>query len=344
MINQIHIENFTCFTNKDLTFSKGINIFIGKNGTGKTHIMKCLAASMKANQLFYQSTSKTKDKYGELLADKLMGYFKPDTLGHLVNKYSSSSASIQIMFDSNTLSYSFGEKASLVKTDNNTYIEQPHFIYIPPREVFSLFEGFISLYERREISFDETYLDLAKAMDAAPLKNEALKEAKEMIKPILEKWNLDVIKNGNRFYIVDDGKQYEAHLVAEGLRKVATIIYLCINGELKKNSILFWDEPESNLNPTLISIIVDLLLILAKEHGIQIFLSTHDYLLSHKLSLMAEYNQAQSPDMKFFSMYKGKENHNVEIETANALIDIQNNPILQEYAAFFDLENKFMRS
>lgn len=50
--------------------------------------------------------------------------------------------------------------------------------------MFSLFEGFISLYEKREISFDETYLDLAKAMDVAPLKNDALKEVQDILAPV----------------------------------------------------------------------------------------------------------------------------------------------------------------
>lgn len=80
-----------------------------------------------------------------------------------------------------------------------------------------------------------------------------------------KKCNISIIRKGNRFYIIDDGKEYEAHLVAEGLQKMATILYLCINGELKPESILFWDEPESNMNPTLISIIVDLIVELAKN-------------------------------------------------------------------------------
>lgn len=337
MINELNLNSFTCFDNCKFELSKNINVFIGRNGTGKTHILKCLAATMKANALFQQSTSKTKDKYGDLLTDKLLGYFKPDVLGHLVNKYGSGTASVKVTLDTGTITYNFGERASLVKTDNNVYIDQPPFIYIPPREMFSLFEGFISLYDRREISFDETYLDLAKAMDAAPLKNEALKEAKEMLAPILEKWNIDVTRKGNRFYMIDDNKEYEAHLVAEGLRKVATILYLCINGELKPNSILFWDEPESNMNPTLISIIVDLLMELSQKHGVQIFISTHDYLLSHKLSMMAEYAPATSPEMRFFSLYKDE--HHVDVEVADKLVDIAHNPILEEYSAFYDLEN-----
>lgn len=340
MLKKLYLKNFTCFEECHLEFCEGINVFIGRNGTGKTHIMKCLAASMKANKLFADSTSKTKDKFGELFAERLCGYFKPDSLGHLVNKYETGSATVQVTLDSGVLDYTFGEKASLTRSDNNAYIEQPHFIYIPPREMLSLFEGFISLYEKREISIDETYLDLAKAMDAMPLRNEALDEALKMLSPILEKWRITVVRKGNRFYVIDDNKEYEAHLLAEGLRKMATLFYLCMNGELKPGNILFWDEPESNMNPALISVIVEVLLELSRKYHVQIFISTHDYLLSHKLSMMAEYAPSESPDMRFFSLQKVE--NNVTIEEANTLVGLEHNPILDEYAAFYDLEHEYM--
>ena len=341
MNNKLYLNGFTCFQDCTLEFCKGINVFIGRNGTGKTHILKSMAAAMKANSLFALSTSKTKDKFGDLLTEKLLGYFKPDTLGHLVNKYGTGTASVELTTDSGSLGFNFSEKASLAKTDNNAYIAQPHFIYIPPREMFSLFEGFISLYEKREISFDETYFDLAKAMDAAPLKNEARKEVEDMLAPLLEKWKVKVLRKGNRFYIIEDGKEYEAHLVAEGLRKMATLLYLCINGELKPGNILFWDEPESNMNPALISTIVDLLVELSTKYGIQSFISTHDYLLSHKLSMLTEYTAGDSPEMRFFSLKK--EGHDVSVEVADNLMDINHNPILQEYASLFDLETEYMQ-
>ncbi len=37
-------------------------------------------------------------------------------------------------------------------------------------------------------------------------------------------------------------------LVSEGYRKMATIMYLILSGSLTKDSILFWDEPETNMN------------------------------------------------------------------------------------------------
>lgn len=39
MINSILLKNFTGFTENEFHFVKGINVFIGKNGTGKTHVM-----------------------------------------------------------------------------------------------------------------------------------------------------------------------------------------------------------------------------------------------------------------------------------------------------------------
>ena len=44
-ITRLQLENFTAFESLDMEFSPGINVFVGANGTGKTHIMKvCYAA------------------------------------------------------------------------------------------------------------------------------------------------------------------------------------------------------------------------------------------------------------------------------------------------------------
>lgn len=342
MIKSLNLSDFTCFSHNIIEFSKGINVLIGKNGTGKTHIMKCLTATLKANEEFKHSTAQTRDKYNELLSDKLMSYFKPDALGRLVNKNSKSSSVGVEFFTGDKIEYGFSTGMKLVKSDVANYIQTSPFLYIPPREVFSLFEGFIGLYERREISFDQSYVDLAKALNVTPLKGAPYQKAIKMVQPILEKWDIQVVQKNNRFYVIEQGKEYEAHLVAEGLRKVATILYLVSNGELKENSILFWDEPEANLNPSLISVIADLLLSLNK-HGIQIFIATHDFLLTHRLSLHAEYPNVENPvDFAFFNLEK--QENKLVIEKGTSLVEIQNNAILNEYAAFYDEETRLINS
>lgn len=41
-IQSLELKNFTKFKHINLTFSEGINVFIGGNGTGKTHLLKVL--------------------------------------------------------------------------------------------------------------------------------------------------------------------------------------------------------------------------------------------------------------------------------------------------------------
>lgn len=131
----------------------------------------------------------------------------------------------------------------------------------------------------------------------------------------------------------------EAHLVAEGLRKLASILYLILNGEINANTVLFWDEPESNLNPALIRVVAEFIRELQKC-GLQIFIATHDYLLTHMLSLYSEYKEYTSACVRFFGLHK--EESKIGIEEGDTLAAIQNNPILEEYAAFYDLEQKYM--
>ncbi|MBU3179256.1 AAA family ATPase [Clostridium estertheticum] len=43
-IEKLSLKNITVFEELDIAFSQGINILIGENGTGKTHVMKILYA------------------------------------------------------------------------------------------------------------------------------------------------------------------------------------------------------------------------------------------------------------------------------------------------------------
>ena len=67
-------------------------------------------------------------------------------------------------------------------------------------------------------------------------------------------WKADEIvtqENGRFYFDLAEG-YLDVQLVADGYRKIATLYYLLRNGSLTKDSILFWDEPEANLNPKLV--------------------------------------------------------------------------------------------
>ena len=44
-IKSVGLKNFTVFKDFQLEVSSGINIFVGENGTGKTHLLKALYAA-----------------------------------------------------------------------------------------------------------------------------------------------------------------------------------------------------------------------------------------------------------------------------------------------------------
>ena len=52
-ITRIKLQNFTVFNKLDIDLSPGLNVFIGANGTGKTHLMKVAYAACKTQSVWY---------------------------------------------------------------------------------------------------------------------------------------------------------------------------------------------------------------------------------------------------------------------------------------------------
>ena len=212
-------------------------------------------------------------------------------------------------------------------------------LYIPSREVLSMYEGFIAAYQSRELAFDETFFDLCVALNANLLRGERAEQVAPLLAQLETILGGKVILEGNRFYVQPFGRErYEAHLLAEGLRKIATLAHLVINGSLTPGGVLFWDEPETNLNPRLITQLVDFLVALAR-HGVQVILTTHDYLLAHRLSLISEYSEAE-PRIRFFGLACEEAGSPVQVMKGDTLAGLPNNPIVEEFARHYDFERE----
>ncbi|KAA6351016.1 DNA replication and repair protein RecF [termite gut metagenome] len=327
MIDIITLKNFTNFRNNTFNFCKGINVFIGKNGTGKTHILKCLAATMYAE-----------NKVNMGIGEALMRYFKPEALENLIKK-GVDKAEVSISHNNKIISYTLihSKDSAAVCSQIDKEETDANAIYIPPREILSVFEGFLGLIEKREISFDETYISLAKALSVPPLRKDILNPLQSAMSILEQELRFEVVQKHGRFYIKDDTGMTEAHLVAEGMRKLASVMYLLSNGELNKDSILFWDEPESNLNPVLIRV-TTLFIMELSRCGVQVFIATHDYLFTSLLSMYTEYKKdTDTLNTKFFSLYK--KNDSISTEEEDLMSGLDHNPLLHEHAALYDLGN-----
>jgi len=201
-------------------------------------------------------------------------------------------------------------------------------IFLPSRETLAMYEGFIQAYETRELSFDETYRDICVLLSGSPLLGPRLARARSLAEPLEKILGGSVRLTGNRFYLTSPEGNLEAHLVAEGHRKLASLTHLVLNGSLLQNSVLFWDEPEANLNPRLVSVVAEILRKLA-AFGIQIFVSTHDYLLTSELSMAMEFSElfptAESADIRFFGLSVSPD---FTVQTGNTLVHCSNREYL----------------
>jgi len=361
-IRTFHLENFTVFRKADFEFCPGINVLIGTNGTGKTHVMKSIYTLLKLEVLQFPNPEFVQfpnlgffQHIKNISADHTLGeIFRIMDIGSLVHFQKPDHSARAVVFKNDK------NKSEIeIHNKNNAPVVQaaltrdvvPPFCFIPSQEFLSINEGFIATYQNRELPYDLTYYDLSVALNALPLRREKLTGVQHILDYLVrlitgqnaESKELLSNENGRFYFNLPEGR-LDVHLVADGYRKLATLYYLLRNGSLTKGGTLFWDEPEANLNPKLIVETVRVLKMLA-EAGMQIFLATHDYLLSYELSLMAEYPDKDSVDIKFFALHKPDRASGVQVESGKTLAEIENNPILQEFAAHYDRESElFHRS
>lgn len=340
------LRRFGLFSDEKLEFSPGINVIIGRNGCGKTHLLKLLYTLVKECGASSGTGSVLEtEKLDHRLARKLAGVFRPegDHIGRLVQRNTGRrSAEVAATFTGGGkcgFKLSSLDKVSGARTDVPPLHEAA---FLPSREVLALFEGFIAAYQKRELSFDETFYDLCVALSANQMRGPRTGILGSLVEPLEAEIRGKVSLDGGRFYVRGEDGGIEAHLVSEGWRKLASLAQLILNGSLTKNGFLFWDEPEANLNPRMIVQLSETLLRLANQ-GIQIFVVSHDYLMTTRLSLASEYPdeipENQRCPVKFFGLARqGADEKGVAVSSGSKLADLADNPILAEFADLYDYE------
>ena len=327
-ITKIKLESFTAFDNLEVNLSSGINVFVGANGTGKTHLLKvCYAAC---------DVSKT----GESFTEKLLRVFLPSgrALGRLVKRQGvGADATVEISRGKVNLLTSFPNR---IKGSSSASIQRSHdwtkapieSAYIPAKDMLSNAPGFLSLYAAREVHFEEVYVDILQRAYLPPLRNPADSSHKGLLSTLQEAMGGTVIVKGEEFFLHNRQGDLEFSLLAEGLRKLGLLWLLVRNGTLQRGSVLFWDEPETNLNPKLYGVLMEALLGLQRS-GVQIFLATHDYAVLKEIDLRSRSDDAIS----WFSLYRTEAN---EIECRKALnyLDIRPNAIAEAFGDIYDRE------
>ena len=81
MIRSLKVKNFTAFPEAHLDFAEGLNVIVGENATGKTHLLKLPYAVMAASAeegRKRDGRQPTKALLQTRVAEKIVNVFRPD--------------------------------------------------------------------------------------------------------------------------------------------------------------------------------------------------------------------------------------------------------------------------
>jgi energy-coupling factor transporter ATP-binding protein EcfA2 len=341
MLQRMTVTNFTVFPTADLRFGRNLNLFIGENGTGKTHLLK-LAYSMLAisaeegRKKKKSAETPTKTFFQTRLAEKLINVFRPETLGRLARrKQGRERCDIGLEFSNKNLDvvFNFATNSKSEVSVDRLPTEWADVLpaYLPTRELLTIYPNFIAIYEGHYLEFEETWRDTCLLLGALLQKGPKEKRIKKLLEPLEEAMGgaIELDKSG-RFYLNNASGRMEMPLVAEGLRKLGMLARLIATGALLDNGYLFWDEPEANLNPRLIKGVAKCILDLSAA-GLQVFIATHSLFLLREMEMLLSGTTGKDIEVRFFGLHGSADG--VMVEQGPSVDDAGDIAVLDEELA-----------
>jgi len=326
VITRVELDHFTAFEQLGLPVSPGINVFLGANATGKTHLLK----------LVYSACDITKKQIG--YPEKLVRVFRPSggRLGRLVHRQMGSAwgkatveredARLQVKFSN----HATGPASAKVEGLQRWVAEVISCAYLPVKEMLAHAPGFRSLYASRDIHFEEVYSDIIDRAFLPVLRGSPTESRRRLLESLETAIEGKVFARNEEFFLRSSQGNLEFTLLAEGLRKLALLWLLIQNGTLLEGSVLLWDEPETNLNPQVVGNLMDILLELQRG-GVQVLLATHDYFVLKELDL----RRKPGDRVTFHSLYRDDKGRLLRSSTED-YASIDRNAIADTFGDVYD--------
>lgn len=329
------LSNYTVFADLRIKFCDGINIFIGENATGKTHLLKLLYSACRSNSsstdFAYKivRTMMPDDFSIARLATRKTGTVQTKARISAANDDEDGQTQLSIAFDTKTKKWN-AEVNGKEKWEKQ--FGGSSSIFIPAKEILSHSYKLAAATSVDNVRFDDTYIDVINSAKIDITMGRNPDTRSKLLARIEGMTDGKVVydEKKDEFYLKHGTSRQEFNLVAEGIKKMGLLWMLAKNGTLEKGSILFWDEPEANINPAYISIVAKLLLEL-EQNGVQIFLSTHNYFLAKYIEIYRTTNNK----VCYYSLYKTPDATVVNCETGDRFTLLENNPITRTYLQVF---------
>jgi AAA15 family ATPase/GTPase len=362
MIKGISLENFAAFKKLELEFTSGINIIIGENSCGKTQILKSIYALTSEQDITSKLLGLFKPHNG-----KLSGLYHRSGEGKAKVLIEDSSEQFS--------SAEFGPRmkeakkySSIVNTGKPVLLPTKEVLSLLPaiqsgevtnKTLAALFDD--SIIDLCHLLLSQPGTDVSDAVNEDPRLGQIIPMLVKAIGgkfeingtdhafvkgTFVEKANPD-ISTGQSAKVYADFKQLifkkeklsetSVMMTAEGYRKIGLLQRLIDTGALVKGktNVLLWDEPESNMNPILMKLLVQCMLELSRN-GQQIIIATHDYVLLKWFDLLI--NENKGDHIKYHSLYRNEVDSAVEVMTTDEYLELKPNAIDEAFGSLIEQE------
>lgn len=290
MIHSCTLKNFGPLAEVSWDAPASVNLVLGGNGQGKTFLLKALYAALRSAERCGRGNENR--PLADILAEKLHWTFQADKLGDLVRRKARGPLEFTMKTSCGQLSFSFGRDTTRrlsLSPESNMEATETNSIFLPAKEVLSIQNTILQSRDRDGLfGFDDTYLDLARALSVPEARGRKIPEfgrARKLLKEFLGgRVVLDHRKQ--RWTFRQGGSTFSIGTTSEGVKKAAILATLLGNQYLTRDSAVFIDEPESALHPAAISTFMDVIRMLS-SCGMQIFLATHSYFVIKKMFVLS---------------------------------------------------------
>ena len=148
-VTQLHLQRLSAFADVDLALAPGINVLLGANSTGKTHVLKWLYATLKT----FEQPIEAGEAALPRLKQKLAGVFLPDKrqVGRLVQRgLGARGGSVRLAVDGRDLAFDLSPRGGVMGLTAN-WVGTAPCVFLPSREALAMYEGFVAAYTKREL-------------------------------------------------------------------------------------------------------------------------------------------------------------------------------------------------
>lgn len=342
-MKNIQIKNFKSLKDFEISDLKRVNLFTGRNNTGKSTLLEAISISATNGNLYWiynlldlrgeiskSSASHSKiEKNIELFSSLFNGYETDFSQKELISIFAPNDGSIKIGFVKYTEGKVFqdidgekiqiGTKKVLVRDENTSNVKYGLMIKNTQTSTIisleeELFSKFIDNQSTKKFNYIDTkgknYIDTAILWDKITLtdKEKNVIDAIQLIDSSIERLSYigENSKNGHRYPVVktkDNDKKFPIGSMGEGINRIMNVILAIVNSE---NGYLLIDEFENGLHYSIQQKLWEIIFETAEKLNVQIFATTHSTDTINSFAKVLDSNESYSGSL--YRMAQVKDN------------------------------------